>query len=79
MVPPMADNMSTNFAALSLVTVSIVGASEYILTNRSLFFHSYPYEWKLSKLVDVDQPNLSEQLEILSISCKFCMNPNTFE
>ena len=28
MVPPIADNMSTNFAALSLVTLSNVGVSK---------------------------------------------------
>ena len=32
-VPPIADNMSTNFADLSFVTMSIVGVSKYILTN----------------------------------------------
>ena len=42
MVPPIADNMSTNFAALSLVILSNVGVSKYILTNLSLFFHWYP-------------------------------------
>ena len=39
MVPPIADNMSTNFADLSLVMISNVGVSKYILTNLSLFFH----------------------------------------
>ena len=29
MVPPIADNMSTNFAALSLVILSNVGVSKY--------------------------------------------------
>ena len=32
MVPPIADNMSTNFAALSLVILSNVGVSKKILT-----------------------------------------------
>ena len=41
MVPPMADNMSTNFAALSFVTLVNVGVSKKILTYLSLFFHSY--------------------------------------
>ena len=39
MVPPIADNMSINFAALSMVIVSNVGVSKKILTCRSLFFH----------------------------------------
>ena len=41
MVPPIADNMSTNLAALSLVILSNVGVSKYILTILKLFFHSY--------------------------------------
>ena len=32
-VPPIADNMSTGFAALSLVILSNVGVSKKILTN----------------------------------------------
>ena len=40
MVPPIADNMSTNFAALSLVMRSKVGVSNKILTYLSLFDHS---------------------------------------
>ena len=40
MVPPIADNMSENLAALSLVIMSNVGVSKYILTNLILFFHS---------------------------------------
>ena len=40
MVPPIADNMSTNFAALSFVILSKVGVSKKILTTLSLFFHS---------------------------------------
>ena len=40
MVPPKADNWSTNFAALSLVILSNVGVSKYILTYLNLFFHS---------------------------------------
>ena len=32
-VPPIADNMSTNFAALSFVILSKVVAKKYILTN----------------------------------------------
>ena len=42
MVPPTADNMSTNFAALSLVILSNVGVSKKILTKWRLFFHSRP-------------------------------------
>ena len=42
MVPPIADNMSTNFAALSLIILSNVGVSKDILTNLILFFHWYP-------------------------------------
>ena len=33
MVPPIADNMSTNFAALSLVMLSKLDAYKKILTN----------------------------------------------
>ena len=40
MVPPIADNMSTNFAALSLVILSIVGVSKNLLTYLKSFFHS---------------------------------------
>ena len=40
MVPPIADNMSTNFAALSFVILSNVGVSKNILTYLSLFFNS---------------------------------------
>ena len=40
MVPPIADSISTNFAALSLVILSNVGVSKQILTNLNLFFHS---------------------------------------
>ena len=40
-VPPMAESMSTNFAALSLVILSYVGVSKKILTNFSFGFHSY--------------------------------------
>ena len=40
--PPIADNMSTNFAALSLVILSNVGVSKEILTNRNLFSHLEP-------------------------------------
>ena len=36
MVPPIADNMSTNFAALSLVILSNVGVSKKILTYFNL-------------------------------------------
>ena len=43
MVPPIADNISTNFAALSLVILSNVGVSKQILTSLSLFFHSCMY------------------------------------
>ena len=32
MVPPMADNMSTNFAALSFLILSNVGVAKWILT-----------------------------------------------
>ena len=41
-VPPIADNMSTNFAALSLVITSIVGVLKYILIYRSVLFHPNP-------------------------------------
>ena len=37
MVPPIADNMSKNFAALSLVILSNVDVSKEILTNLKLF------------------------------------------
>jgi len=40
MVPPIADNMSTNLAALSLVILLIVGVSKNILTYLRSFFHS---------------------------------------
>ena len=40
-VPPIAESMSTNFAALSLVILSYVGVSKKILTNFSFGFHSY--------------------------------------
>ena len=39
-VPPMADNISTNFADLSFVILSYVAVSKYILTNLKLLFHS---------------------------------------
>ena len=39
MVPPIADNMSTNFAALSLIILSNIGVSKYILSILNLFFH----------------------------------------
>ena len=39
-VPPMADNIFTNFAALSLVTLLNVGVSKKILTYLSLVFHA---------------------------------------
>ena len=38
MVPPIADNWSENFAALSLVTLSNAAVSKYILTNLNLGF-----------------------------------------
>ena len=41
MVPPMADNMSTALAALSLVIRSNDGVSKLMLTNLRLSFHSY--------------------------------------
>ena len=34
-VPPIAESMSTNLAALSFVTLSNVGVSKYILTGCS--------------------------------------------
>ena len=40
-VPPMADSLSTNFAALSLVTLSKVGVSKYILTNLRSFLNGF--------------------------------------
>ena len=39
-VPPIADSISTNLEALSIVTKPTVGESKKILTYRSLFFHS---------------------------------------
>ena len=39
MVPPTADILSTNFAALSLVILSKVGVSKYILTNLRSFLN----------------------------------------
>ena len=41
MVPPIAESMSTNFAALSLVILSNVGVSKNILTYLSRVSHSY--------------------------------------
>ena len=41
MVPPIADNMSENFAELSFVILSNVGVLKYILTNLNGFSHSY--------------------------------------
>ena len=38
-VPPIADNMSTNFAALSFVILKNDGELKRILTNLILFFH----------------------------------------
>ena len=38
-VPPIADNLSTNFAALSFVTLSKVGVSKNILTNLRSFLN----------------------------------------
>ena len=38
-VPPIADSLSTNFAALSLVILSNVGVSKYILTYLRVFLH----------------------------------------
>ena len=40
MVPPIADNLSSNFAAWSLVIVSNVGVSNMILTNFKSLFHA---------------------------------------
>ena len=40
MVPPIADNISVNLAALSFVILSNVGESKKILTYRILLFHS---------------------------------------
>ena len=40
-VPLIAESMSTNFAALSMVILSNVGVSKKILTNFSFGFHSY--------------------------------------
>ena len=41
MVPPIADNMSTNLAALSLVILSKVGVSNETFTYLSLDLYSY--------------------------------------
>ena len=38
-VPPIADSLSTNFAALSLVIRSNVGVSKCILTYLRVLFH----------------------------------------
>ena len=38
-VPPIADSLSTNFAALSLVILSNVGVSKCILTYLRVLFH----------------------------------------
>ena len=40
-VPPIADSLSTNFAALSLVILSNVGVSKCILTDLRVLFHWY--------------------------------------
>ena len=40
-VPPIADKISVNFAALSFVTLSKVGVSKYNLTILKVFLHSY--------------------------------------
>ena len=40
-VPPIADSMSTNVSALSLVTLSNVGVSNEISTNLRLGLRSY--------------------------------------
>ena len=49
MVPPIAENLSTTFAALSLVILSNVGVSKYILTNLSWFSHSYSGRYCFTK------------------------------
>ena len=46
-VPPIAESISTNLAALSFVIRSKEGVSKYILTNLNLFFHSNPV-WKFN-------------------------------
>ena len=53
MVPPIADKMSTNFAALSLVILSNVGVAKKIFTNLRLFFH--PYSEK--NYIDIKEDN----------------------
>ena len=53
MVPPIADNMSTNFADLSLMIRSNVGVSKKILTNLSLFFHSKSKEGSYKLKINV--------------------------
>ena len=40
-VPPIADIISTNFAARSFVILSKVGVLKYILTNLKLGFGRY--------------------------------------
>ena len=40
MVPPIADNMSTNFEDFSLVILINVGLPKNILTTLRVFFHS---------------------------------------
>ena len=41
-VPPIAESMSANFAARSIVILSNVGVSKKILTYLIRFFHSKP-------------------------------------
>ena len=43
-VPPIADNISTNLAALSFVILSNVVAPKYILMNFRFNFKSYSKE-----------------------------------
>ena len=70
MVPPIADNMSTNFADLSLVILSNVGVSKYILTNLNLFFHSKSKYLKLLIVLNKYQIDL-EIIETFQCRGKF--------
>ena len=52
-VPPICSTISSTFAAVSMVILSNVGLTKYILTNLKLFFHLYSEEWELDfKLIN---------------------------
>ena len=50
MVPPIADNMSTNFTFLSLVILSKVGVSKYILMTVKFVLYCKPKRDKKSSI-----------------------------